>query len=165
MFTLDNRACILPCDTKAIPTESETPPSETVVQPDNEDNTVTTEEAEKEKEEKEAKKDPKKKQEEKEEKKEVGVEAGSPESTCNLTLKAEQFAGLKTGEKTRVQCPAGCKEMEEAAVFGPAPADEKLQLEEAYDDKSSICRAGIHSGRIPSDGGDVYIFVENGREK
>lgn len=164
VFTTDNRPCIAPCDTKP---RDQAPPQpatkedeaaiEAYINPDLAGEKAVEQELKGDQEESSGGGSGKGKAEE-------GTDAGSPEATCSMTLKSEKFVNLKTGEKMRIECPSVCKDMTEAAVYGPAPADEKLQLEEAQDDKTSICRAAIHQGRINQDGGDVFAIIESGRE-
>lgn len=93
------------------------------------------------------------------------VDAGSAEMTCSLNMQANAFVSLKTGQKKRVACPPGCAQQPTATVFGPAEANDRLQLSEVFDEKSSFCRAAIHQGIIAdSDGGDIYVLVQNGRD-
>lgn len=111
------------------------------------------------------KKKEKEEEEEKTKEEEPAIDGGSVEATCSLTLSSEQFVTAQTGSKKRVNCPVGCAGQDAAGVFGPSPADDKLQINKAYDDKSSLCRSAIHSGIIKdTEGGDIYAFVVNGRD-
>ncbi|XP_066301432.1 uncharacterized protein [Branchiostoma lanceolatum] len=57
------------------------------------------------------------------------------------------------GESTTVQCPDGCLESG-STVWGYV----------IYTDDSSLCRAAIHDGRIPAEGGEVTVYKLPGQE-
>ncbi|CAH1238318.1 CRISPLD1 [Branchiostoma lanceolatum] len=57
------------------------------------------------------------------------------------------------GESTTVQCPDGCLESG-STVWGFV----------IYTDDSSLCRAAIHDGRIPAEGGEVTLYKLSGQE-
>jgi len=91
-FTTDGRSCLSLCEKGGNPDEKKGVP-----------------EADTEKMEiKEEKKDKDKEEEETPKKAEPGVDGGSAEATCNITLQAEGFKDLKTGKSERIKCPPGC---------------------------------------------------------
>ena len=56
----------------------------------------------------------------------------------------------EVGTATTVACPAGCAE---GGLWGT----------DVYTGDSGICRAAIHAGLIPADGGTVVVILEPGR--
>jgi hypothetical protein len=79
----------------------------------------------------------------------AGVAAGSAVIEAGCSYDAGQLTG-KDGSMFRVACPAGC---EKGSIYGTG----------VYTADTSICRAGIHSGAIPANGGVVTIALEPGR--
>jgi len=111
VFTTDGRPCITMCD--STPREKTVAPAPVVkpkiVEGDQpvevEEDQSTTEEEKVEEKEKPVK-----------EEKSLCIKAGSNEATCNMTLKDPQLSFMKTGDRVRMCCPAGCKALEEAVV-------------------------------------------------
>jgi len=71
--------------------------------------------------------------------------------SCTSTgLTNDQVGNLPVGNKIKVWCPPGCLN-----VDGPVVGT----VDSGYHFKSSVCRAGIHSGTLPNDGGYVNITI------
>jgi hypothetical protein len=69
---------------------------------------------------------------------------------AGCTYDAQQIRG-KEGETFRISCPPGCEQGRRVHGSGVYTAD------------SDICRASIHAGAIPPEGGTVTVRLEPGR--
>jgi hypothetical protein len=68
---------------------------------------------------------------------------------AGCTYDAQQLKG-NDGTAFRVSCPAGC---DKGSVYGTG----------VYTSDTSICRAGVHAGAIPAQGGTLTVVLEAGR--
>ena len=73
----------------------------------------------------------------------------SPVIEAGCSYDARQLEG-KDGTAYRVSCPASC---DNGSVYGTG----------VYTADTSICRAGIHAGAIPAEGGTLTLVLQPGR--
>ena len=77
------------------------------------------------------------------------AEPTSPAIEAGCSYDARQLEG-KAGTAFRVACPANC---DKGSIYGTG----------IYTADTSICRAGIHAGAIPVEGGTVTLVLQPGR--
>ncbi len=77
------------------------------------------------------------------------AEPTGPVIEAGCSYDARQLAG-KDGTAFRVSCPASC---DKGTIYGTG----------IYTADTSICRAGIHAGAIPVEGGTVTLVLQPGR--
>ncbi|OEH79807.1 scavenger receptor protein sr1 precursor [Cyclospora cayetanensis] len=70
--------------------------------------------------------------------------------SCTDSLRRHEFNGY-VGQKVLAHCPPDCLH-----ASGP------LEGCKTYTSKSSICKAGLHSGALPKEGGELVVVVAEG---
>lgn len=79
----------------------------------------------------------------------AAAEPTGPVIEAGCSYDARQLEG-KDGTAYRVSCPASC---EQGSVYGTG----------VYTADTSICRAGVHAGALPAEGGTVTVVLQPGR--